>query len=277
MNTDSNSIAFALRRLTDQRERFPERHLFAAVVGSHAYGFASPESDIDVREVFMLSPRRLLGICPPPERLNFVDPPRPSGERGPNHVEVWATELLTFARRIANANADALETIYSPLSAYDVGSEGAYVHKRLRELALPFIRTQETVNHYGGYYRSHQKRLLSDIPNWKLLCHIYRSVLTGLHAVKSGELCLDIESLATLYGVPEALEAMRAKVSGQTEIPENIAQKYQLSFGSLYDRLITEATAAQLPSAYLLDRSHLQEFFWDINVARNLTVEVRDW
>ena len=41
--------------------------IFATISGAHLYGFASPDSDVDLRGAFMLPARDVLGLHPPDE------------------------------------------------------------------------------------------------------------------------------------------------------------------------------------------------------------------
>lgn len=41
--------------------------IFATISGAHLYGFASPDSDVDLRGAFMLPAREMLGLHPPSE------------------------------------------------------------------------------------------------------------------------------------------------------------------------------------------------------------------
>lgn len=59
----------AVKTLEDLLERAPERILFAAVVGSQAYGTATAESDVDVHGLFVLPANAYLALSPPAEQL----------------------------------------------------------------------------------------------------------------------------------------------------------------------------------------------------------------
>jgi predicted nucleotidyltransferase len=39
--------------------------IFATISGAHLYGFASPDSDVDLRGAFLLPARAMLGLHPP--------------------------------------------------------------------------------------------------------------------------------------------------------------------------------------------------------------------
>ena len=55
--------------LSEVARRGPEP-VFATISGAHLYGFASPDSDVDLRGAFMLPASKLLGLFPSPETIN---------------------------------------------------------------------------------------------------------------------------------------------------------------------------------------------------------------
>src|SRR4051812_38542193 len=61
--------------LCEVARRGPEP-VFATISGAHLYGFASPDSDVDLRGAFLLPGRALLGLHPPDETLTIEDKSR---------------------------------------------------------------------------------------------------------------------------------------------------------------------------------------------------------
>jgi len=45
--------------------------IFATLSGAHLYGFASPDSDVDLRGAFMLPAHEMLGLHPPAETISL--------------------------------------------------------------------------------------------------------------------------------------------------------------------------------------------------------------
>ena len=46
--------------------------VFATISGAHLYGFASPDSDVDLRGAFLLPARSLLGLHPADETITIA-------------------------------------------------------------------------------------------------------------------------------------------------------------------------------------------------------------
>ena len=47
--------------------------VFATISGAHLYGFASPDSDVDLRGAFLRPAAELLGLHPPEETVSIDD------------------------------------------------------------------------------------------------------------------------------------------------------------------------------------------------------------
>jgi hypothetical protein len=58
--------------LAEVSRRGPEP-IFATISGAHLYGFASPDSDVDLRGAFLLRARDVLGLHPPDETITVED------------------------------------------------------------------------------------------------------------------------------------------------------------------------------------------------------------
>ena len=82
--------------------------VFATVSGAHLYGFASPDSDVDLRGAFLLPLRTLLGLGAFEETSVIEDKSRID-------LDFVAHDLRKFARMLTNHNGYVLEQLYSPL------------------------------------------------------------------------------------------------------------------------------------------------------------------
>src|SRR5262245_42976273 len=72
--------------------------VFAAISGAHLYGFASADSDVDLRGAFLLPARELLGLRPPRETLTIARTVR--GQE----LDWVAHDLRKFARLLTQHN-----------------------------------------------------------------------------------------------------------------------------------------------------------------------------
>src|SRR5215208_4419575 len=83
--------------------------LFATVSGAHLYGFASPNSDVDLRGAFIRPARELLGLQKPRETIAVSE-----SQTGLD-LDWVAHDVRKFARMMLQDNGYVLEQLYSPL------------------------------------------------------------------------------------------------------------------------------------------------------------------
>ncbi len=92
--------------LAEIERKYGVRILFAAESGSRAWGFASPDSDFDVRFLY----------APPPSWYFSVFPPRNVIEENlPRDLDVVGWELRKALQLFAKGNAPLCEWLDSPV------------------------------------------------------------------------------------------------------------------------------------------------------------------
>ncbi len=191
--------------LAEVARRGPEP-IFATISGAHLYGFASPDSDIDLRGAFLLTARDLLGLHPRDETLTIEDKSRID-------LDWVAHDVRKFARLMTNHNGYVLEQLFSPLV---VLSTPAF--EELRELGRGCI-TRPTVRHYQGFARGRRKRLHEPDPTVKHLLYAYRVFLSGIHLMRTGEIEANINTLNELFRIEHVAELVARKRQGAEKMP----------------------------------------------------------
>jgi predicted nucleotidyltransferase len=175
--------------------------VFAAISGAHLYGFASPDSDVDLRGAFLLPSRALLGLRPAPETITIDDTSRVD-------LDWVAHDVRKFARLMTNHNGYVLEQLFSPLVVVTTPA-----HAALRELGRGCV-TRPTARHYQGFARGRRKRLAEPNPTVKHLLYAYRTLLTGIHMMRSGEVVANITVLNDEFRLPCVTELVERKRHG---------------------------------------------------------------
>ncbi len=111
--------------------------LYACESGSRAWGFPSPDSDYDVRFIYVQSPKRYLSIY---DRKDAID--------------LFLAEELDFIgwdvrkalRLFHKSNASPFEWMQSPI----IYKEHPVFMKKLRELAKDYFSARAALHHYVG-------------------------------------------------------------------------------------------------------------------------------
>jgi predicted nucleotidyltransferase len=211
--------------------------LFATISGAHLYGFASPDSDVDLRGAFVRPARELLGLSRPKETIS-----RTLDVAG---VEVdWvAHDIGKFARMMTQHNGYVLEQLYSPL----VLAGGGRLEE-LRAIGKGCI-TRRLLRHYRGF--AHGRRRLLDQPGAtvKHLLYAYRVYLSGIHALQTGEIQAHLPTLNRRFEsvvVTELVDRKRAGGEKQLLAPGEAAE-HAARLDALEAELVRAAEASQLP------------------------------
>ena len=189
--------------------------VFATISGAHLYGFASPDSDVDLRGAFLLPLRDVLGLGNVTETISVADSSRID-------LDYVAHDLRKFVRMMVSHNGYVLEQLFSPLV---VVSTPAF--EELRALGRGCI-TRPTVRHYLGFASGRRKRLREPEPTVKHLLYAYRVLLSGIHLMRTGEVVANLAVLNELVRLPEVDALIARKLHGaekmrleETELAEH--------------------------------------------------------
>jgi predicted nucleotidyltransferase len=175
-----------LRAVADEH---PRPLVFATVSGAHLYGFASPDSDFDIRGVHLASPDELLGLADCPETIEQ------SGVREGREIDLVTHDARKFIRLMLKRNGYVLEQLLSPLVVVSTPD-----HEELVELGRGCI-TRHHVHHYLGFARNQWDLFRKEQPpRVKPLLYTYRVLLTGIHLMRTGEIQADLVALSREFG-----------------------------------------------------------------------------
>jgi len=205
------------------------RPIFATISGAHLYGFASPDSDVDLRGAFMLSASELLGLHPSRETITIED-------RTTIDLDWVAHDIRKFARLMTNHNGYVLDQLYSPLVVLTTPA-----HEELLALGKGCV-TRPTVRHYLGFAHGRRKRVAEPDPTVKHLLYAYRVLLTGIHLMQTGEVVANVQVLNEQFRLAEIDELVARKRGGAEKMA--LDERDQSQHGALLDRLETQLQAA---------------------------------
>jgi len=212
------------------------RAVFATISGAHLYGFASPDSDVDLRGAFLLPLREVLGLAQASETIAIEDKSRLD-------LDWVAHDVRKFARMMTNHNGYALEQLFSPLVVITTPA-----HEELIELGKG-CATRPTVRHYLGFAHGRRKRLAEPDPTVKHLLYAYRVLLSGIHLMQTGEVVANIVTLNERFRIPEIDELVARKRGGaeKMHVDERELAAHAKSLDQLETRLHDAHEASALP------------------------------
>lgn len=218
----------------------PGAPLQCGVTGSHDYGFSSPDSDLDLKGIYLAPTRRLLGLGRPPESFErLVD------FEG-TECDLTLTEAGKALQLLVSGNGNLIERLLSGFQLYP-GPELA----QLQDLARGAV-SKRFSRHYQGFFRGmckeHER---AEKPRAKTLLYAYRVALTGIHLFRTGELIADLRRLAPELGYPDALSLIRIKVEGAEKgaVTPEIDAHHRAAWPALEADLQRAVETSPLPEA----------------------------
>jgi predicted nucleotidyltransferase len=181
----------------------PHPLLFVTVSGAHLYGFASPDSDWDLRGVHVLPLEQVVRLEIGRETVEV------STVREGVEVDLVTHDVRKFFGLLLTRNGYVLEQLCSPLVVRTSPAHAA-------ALALvPGLVTRHHGHHYLGFSRTQWRLVTKESPpRVKPLLYVYRALLTGLHLVRTGEVVADLPRLAAAAGLGSVPELIARKREG---------------------------------------------------------------
>lgn len=162
---------------------------YAAVSGSHLYGWATTASDVDLRGFHVADGRQYALLDPPTEQVaaTFTNARRSTAD-----VDFVSRELRTFGRLVADRNVNALETLSTGFVVLDAHPSSL---DRLRDHvheALPL----DVPARYAGMARSNRDAV-TEGGSVKRTLYALRALLAAHHVADEARLESDIRRLST--------------------------------------------------------------------------------
>lgn len=221
-----------LRKIASEH---PYPLVFVTISGAHLYGFASPDSDYDLRGVHVLPARDVVGLDTGEETVQVEE------IREGLELDLVTHDAKKFFTLMLKKNGYVLEQLLSPLIIYTTPE-----HEELKDIAAGCV-TRHHSHHYLGF-ASNQWKLLEkeDPPRIKPLLYLFRVLLTGIHLMKTGEIQANLNILNETYRLPYIPELIEKKATGKekTVLTGADMEFYREEYG----RLVKELEAAEAKS-----------------------------
>lgn len=187
------------RRWIAVRER-ERRHLVIYLSGAHAYGFPSPDSDLDLKCIHIAPTSELVGLSPPAEPPDLIEVVEGV------ELDYGSNELAAALRGVLKGNGNFLERFLGELV---LGGDRALLDEA-RAVVRPLL-SRRVARHYGGFAAG-QLRAFDEQPSAKRALYVLRTAATGRHLLARGELVTDVAHLGAFLpeGTDELLERKRS-------------------------------------------------------------------
>jgi len=139
------------------REHIKQHHdgkiLASMCVGSHAYGLALPESDLDMRTIHSVPLRKFLSVNPltPQSHSATIEFNRYKEKE----LDIQSVEVGKFCSLCLKCNPSVLEMLFMP---DDMIISRSDIYNKIKENRRKFIGKKQLVNAYVGYSTSQLQR-----------------------------------------------------------------------------------------------------------------------
>jgi predicted nucleotidyltransferase len=210
-------------------------HVVIYLSGAHAYGFPSPDSDVDLKAVHLAPTRDLVGLR---ERTTTADV---AEIRDGVELDYTSNELGPVLAGLLAGNANYIERVLG-----DATVVGSGLLDELRPLARRTL-SRRVFAAYRGFARA-QSKALEEKPTVKRILYVLRTLTTGEHLLRTGEVVPDLSVLANVHGMPEVHELIARKREGERTAmsPAEVA-RYQPMMERARARLEEARAASPLP------------------------------
>ncbi len=231
-----------MEMLRSQVASQPYPVMFATISGAHLYGFASEDSDFDLRGAHVLPARDVLSLDPPKETTDT------SAVVEGHEVDIVTHDVKKFFGLLLKRNGYGLEQVMSPLVVHSTPE-----HRELIAL-MPKLVTRHHCHHYLSFAENQWKEFSSESPpHLKPLLYLHRVLLSGIHLMRTGEVEANLVTLATEYHRPDLFELIEAKVHGKEKALAKVhVEQQEASYEELAQQLRDageQSTLATEPSA----------------------------
>lgn len=211
--------------------------LFATISGAHLYGFASADSDVDIRGSFVLPIDKVIGLESAEETWQV--------SKVINGLEVdWvAHDVSKFLKMMVKKNGYVLEQLYSPLVVH-----GGEWHEELKALGRACI-VRYLYHHYRGFYNNECKMMAKSGATAKSVLYAYRVLLSGIHVLETGEIEAQLPVLVETYSTEGVGELITLKVEGTEKqyLEQDLVQTHLTRLNELEERLDAAFETSTLP------------------------------
>lgn len=182
--------------------RHPYPLVFATISGAHLYGFASPDSDWDIRGVHVVPSREVLGLFDTNDTVE-------RSTTMPVEIDLVSHDARKFFTLLLKKNGYVLEQLYSPLVLLSSPE-----HEELKHIAAGCI-TRFHSYHYLGFSAGQWAEFGKEQPpRIKPLLYTFRVLLTGIHLMRSGEIEANLVRLNEQFHLPYIDDLIAQKTGG---------------------------------------------------------------
>lgn len=164
------------KRLKEIETKHNVKIIMAVDNGSNAYGSASPNSDIDLRFLYVETIESYLRLGREKDVIEIIDEE--------NNIEYKGFSLDKFMKLLSKSNPSILEWINSPIT-YLKESKYENIRKQIKELSLEYFSVKRCLFHYTGNALTDFKKMLNGNASTKIQIDLQKFLSVFRHLLVS--------------------------------------------------------------------------------------------
>lgn len=166
---ESRKKAEILARLSELETEYQMRILAAVECGSHAYGYASEDSDYDIRLIYVYPMERYLSLSSPKDSIRMME--------GDLDISGW--ELKRTLSHAAKSNATFWEWVQSPVIL-----DRLRFMEQLKSTARPYFAEKPILYANREMLQSFRKEVISGRKQAKNCLGIMRTAMQAIYTMQ---------------------------------------------------------------------------------------------
>ena len=163
-------------KLKEIENKYNVKIIFAVDNGSNAYGSASPNSDIDLRFLYVETIESYLRLGREKDVIEIIDEE--------NNIEYKGFSLDKFMKLLSKSNPSILEWLNSPIN-YLENSKYENITKEIKKLSLEYFSTKRCLFHYTGNALTDFKKMLNGNASTKIQIDLKKFLSVFRHLLVS--------------------------------------------------------------------------------------------
>ena len=163
-------------KLKEIESKYNVKIIFAVDNGSNAYGSASPNSDIDLRFLYIETIESYLRLGREKDVIEVIDKE--------NNIEYKGFSLDKFMKLLSKSNPSILEWLNSPIN-YLENSKYENITKEIKKLSLEYFSTKRCLFHYTGNALTDFKKMLNGNASTKIQIDLKKFLSVFRHLLVS--------------------------------------------------------------------------------------------
>jgi hypothetical protein len=215
---------------------FNVKVLIAGISGSHMWGLNTPESDIDIRGIYIAPLKQILSLEPGADTI----------EATWDDVDVQFYEVKKAFNMLNRNNGNLVELILSPTVFYDTKEVD------WQKIARSYV-VKSLYRYYKGYYHSQRERA-SRNRGGKALLYTYREIMQGIWLLRKGKIIHDFHELKHRFEGEffklVHLEQYIPRENWNKPVSQEQLREFEAEWESLCGILEREYKSSSLPDTY---------------------------